>query len=130
MTLTNLFRLHAILAAIYGIGLLLAPQSIVGLLSPLPLNPVGTDIARLFGAALILVMFIAWGASYLMHWPSRWMVAGGLLVYTALGAVISTWGQLAGNWNLLGWSTIISYLIFVLGYGYFLFVKPDTPNPR
>jgi len=26
---------------------------------------------------------------------------------------------------VLGWSTIISYLIFVLGYGYFLFLKPE-----
>jgi hypothetical protein len=130
MNLTNLFRLHAILAAIYGFGLLLAPQSIVSLLSPLPLNPVGTDIARLFGAALILVMFIAWGGSHLTHWPSRRMVARGLLVYTTLGAIISIWGQLAGTWGALGWSTIVSYLIFVLGYGYFLFVKPDVRNPR
>lgn len=125
MTLTNLFRLHAILAAAYGLGLVLAPQFIVSLLSPFPLNPVGTDIARLLGAALILVMFIAWRASQLTDRPSRRMVAGGLFVYTALGAVISTWGQLAGTWSALGWSTIISYLIFVLGYGYFLFLKPE-----
>ena len=94
-------------------------------MSPFPLNPVGTDIARLFGAALILVMFIAWRASQLTDRPSRRMVAGGLLLYTTIGAVISTWGQLAGTWNVLGWSTIISYLIFVLGYGYFLFLKPE-----
>jgi len=65
MNLTNLLRLHAILAAIYGLGLVLAPEFIVSLLSPFPLNPVGADIARLFGAALILVMFVAWGASQL-----------------------------------------------------------------
>ena len=52
MNLTNLFRLHAILAAVYGLGIVLAPQFIVSLLSPFPLNPVGTDIARLFGGAL------------------------------------------------------------------------------
>jgi len=51
------------------------------------------------------------------------MIAGGLLLYTTIGAVISTWGQLAGTWSVLGWSTIISYLIFVLGDGYFLFLK-------
>ena len=89
-------------------------------------DAVGVErLARLFGAALILVMFVAWRASQLTDPPSRRMVAGGLLVYTTLGAVISSWGQLAGNWNVLGWSTIISYLIFVLGYGYFLFLKPE-----
>jgi len=102
MNLTNLFRLHAIFAAIYGLGLVLVPQFIVSLLSPFPLNPVGTDIARLFGAALILIMFIAWRVSYFTDRPSRRMVAGGLLLYTTIGAVISTWGQLAGNWNVLG----------------------------
>ena len=78
MNLTNLFRLHAILAAIYGLGLVLAPQFVIGLLSPFPLNPVGTDIARLFGAALILIMFIAWRVSHLTDRPSRRMVAGGI----------------------------------------------------
>jgi len=53
------------------------------------------------------------------------MVAGGLLLYTTIGAVICTLGQLAGTWSVLGWSIILSYLIFVLGYGHFLFLKPE-----
>jgi hypothetical protein len=53
------------------------------------------------------------------------MVASGLLIYTALGAIITAWGQLSGTWSALGWSSIISYLIFVLGYAYFLFFKPN-----
>jgi hypothetical protein len=125
MNLTHLFRLHAILAALYALGLVLAPQVIIGLLSPLPLNPVGTDIARLFGAALVLVAFIAWRASRLTDRSGRRMVASGLLIYTALGAIITAWGQLSGTWSALGWSSIISYLIFVLGYAYFLFFKPN-----
>lgn len=125
MNLTNLFRLHAILAALYALGLVLAPQVIIGLLSPLPLNPVGTDIARLFGAALVLVAFIAWRASRLTDRSGRRMVASGFLIYTGLGAIITTWGQVSGTWSALGWSSIISYLIFVLGYAYFLFFKPN-----
>jgi len=125
MNLTNLFRLHAILAALYAVGLIFAPQFLIGLLSPLPLNPVGTDISRLFGAALVLVTFITWGASRLADRPARRMIAGGLLVYSTLGVIITAWGQLAGTWSALGWSSIISYLIFILGYGYFLFVKPQ-----
>lgn len=125
MNLTNLFRLHAVLAAAYALLLLLAPQFIVGLLSPHLLNPVGTDLARLFGAALVLVTFIAWCASRFTDRPARRMIAGGLLVYTTLGAIIAVCGQLSGTWNALGWSTIISYLVFAIGYAYFLFVKPE-----
>ena len=125
MNLTNLFRLHAILAALYALGLLVAPHVLISLLSPLPLNAVGVDISRLFGAALVLVTFITWGASRLADRPARRMIAGGLFVYSTLGAIITAWGQLAGTWSALGWSSIISYLIFILGYGYFLFVKPQ-----
>ena len=55
MTLTNLFRLHAVLAAIYAVSLLLVPKVMVSLLSEKPSGIVGTDITRLFGAALVLV---------------------------------------------------------------------------
>ncbi len=126
MNLTNLFRLHAILAALYALGLILAPQAIIGLLSPNPLTSPGTDITRLFGAALVLVTLIAWGASRLADQPARRLIAGSLLVYTALGLIITLLGQLAGVWGPLGWSNIISYGIFVAGYAYFLFVKPDS----
>ena len=124
MNLTNLFRLHAILAALYAVGLILAPQFIIGLLSPLPLNAVGTDISRLFGAALVLVTLVTWGASRLTDRTARRIIAGGLLVYSILGGIITALGQFAGKWRALGWSSIISYLIFILGYGYFLFIKP------
>ena len=125
MNLTNLFRLHAILAALYALGLLVAPHVLISLLSPLPLNAVGVDISRLFGAALVLITFITWRASRLADRPARRMVAGGLLVYSILGAIITAGGQFAGTWSALGWSSIVSYLIFVLGYGYFLFLKPQ-----
>ena len=46
MNLTNLFCLHALLAALYAIALMLAPQLIVGLLSPLPLDPLSTIRAQ------------------------------------------------------------------------------------
>jgi hypothetical protein len=124
MTLTNLFRLHAILAGLYALGLVVVPQTIIGVLSPNPLTPLGIDITRLFGAALVLVTLIAWGASRLTDPVPRRLIAGGLLVYTALGLVITLLGQLAGRWGPLGWSSIVTYLIFVVGYGYFLFIKP------
>jgi hypothetical protein len=45
--------------------------------------------------------------------------------YSLLGVTITAWGQFAGTWNALGWSSIISYLIFALGYWYFLFFKSE-----
>lgn len=125
MNLTNLFRLHAVLAALYALGLVLMPRVIIGLLADEPLGNVGTDITRLFGAALVLVTLLSWGASRISDTRARRLIATGLLVYTTLGGVIALLGQLAGTWGVLGWSSIATYLIFVIGYGYFLFVKPE-----
>jgi hypothetical protein len=125
VTLTNLFRLHAILAALYAVGLLLAPVAIIGLLSPEPLGAVGADITRLLGAALVLIASLTWGASFLDSRPARQVIARALLMYTALGLLITIAGQLQGTWGPLGWSNVISYLIFVAGYAYFLFVRPE-----
>jgi len=124
MTLTNLFRLHAILAALYAIGLVLFPRTIIALLSSEPLGDVGAELTRLFGAALVMVTLLAWSASRMTDASARQVIATVLFVYVSLGAVISLVGQLAGIWGPLGWSNFGSYLIFVLGYGYFLYRKP------
>jgi len=120
MSLTCLLRLHAILAALYALGLLLVPQRTIGLLTSLPLNAATVDVARLFGAALVLVAFIACRASFLADRQCRRMIVSGLFIYATLGVAVATWGQISGTWNALGWSSVISYLVFVIGYGYFL----------
>ena len=125
MTLTNLFRLHTVLAAIYAIGLVLFPGVVIGLLSDEPLGSVGTDVTRLLGAALVLVTLLTWAASRMRDTAARRAIALSLFVYTTLGAVITLLGQFAGTWGALGWSSIVSYLIFVVGYGYFLWVRPE-----
>ena len=125
MTLTNLFRLHAVLAAIYAIGLVLFPGMVTGLLSDVPVGVVGMDITRLLGAAMVLIALLTWSASRMGNAAARRAIALGLFAYTTLGAVITLLGQFAGTWGALGWSSVVTYLIFVAGYGYFLWVRPE-----
>ena len=82
------------LAVLYALGLILAPHRIISLLSALPLNPVATDLARLFGAALVLITLVAWGASRLADPAARRMIAGGLFIYATLGTIITSWDSL------------------------------------
>ena len=125
MTLTNLFRLHALLATIYALSLVLAPKVVIGLLSNKPLGGVATDITRLFGAALVLIAIVTWTASRMSDTATRRTIALGLFVYTTLGLVITLPGQFKGTWGAFGWSSIVTYLIFVIGYGYFLLVRAE-----
>lgn len=125
MKLNTLFRFHAVLAFAYAVLLALLPKLTLSLLSPQTLNPVGLDITRIFGLAILFVGLMAWGASQLSDAAPRRMVARGLLIYTGLAAVIALMGQLAGNWGVLGWSNVVVYLAVAIGYAYFLFVKPE-----
>jgi hypothetical protein len=125
VNLSNFFRLHAIIAAVYALGLLLLPATIVGLLTPEPLGAAAIDIARLLGAAHVLIAALAWGASTLESRPARGVAARALLSYAVLGLVITAVGQVQGTWGPLGWSSVALYLLFVAGYGYFLFVRPE-----
>ena len=120
MKLTHLLRIHAYLAFAYAILLGLLPQFTVALLSSQPLNPLSTDITRIFGAAVLFVGLMAFGASKLKSSAERQMIVTGLFIYTGLGAIISLMSQLAGNWNMLGWSNFLVYFFIARGYALFL----------
>lgn len=125
MTLNRLLKLQAILAAIYAAGLVLVPRIVIGLLSDATLGDVGTATTRLFGAALILIALLTWDTSRLTDRRSRHVIIRALFIYVTAGAILTLAGQVAGTWNRLGWVNVGSYLIFVLGYGYYLFVRPE-----
>ena len=82
-------------------------------------------LTRLFGVALVLVTLLAWGAGLHTDRHLRRFVTTALFVYTTLGLLLTLIGQLNGTWKPLGWINVASYLIFVLGYGYCLFVRPE-----
>jgi hypothetical protein len=63
---------------------------------------------------------MAFGASKLKSSAERQMIVTGLFIYTGLGAIISLMSQLAGNWNMLGWSNFLVYFFIALGYALFL----------
>lgn len=127
--MTTLFRLHALLALLYGLGLLLAPRMTIDLFSATPLTPQGALITRLFGAALLLIAQLAWEASRREE-SFRRPIARGLFVYVSTGFVVTLIGQMTGIWKNSGWTNVLSYLIFVIGYGWFLRKAQNSSGPR
>jgi len=124
-SLTNVFRLHAILAGLYAILLIVFPIQAIQLLSDIVLSETAADITRLFGAAMVLITYLTWQTSTSNNPEIQQLVARTLFLYTTLGLIISLWGQIVGNWAITGWSNVGTYLIFVLGYGYFLFLHKE-----
>lgn len=122
MRLSTLFTLNAIVAALYGLAFLIVPGALASLYGA-ALGPGGVYVARLFGAVVLGYAVLSWFAKDAVESGARRAIVLGFLVAWALGLVAALTGQLTGAVNALGWSTVLIYLLFTLGYGYFLFVK-------
>jgi hypothetical protein len=58
------------------------------------------------------------------------LLALGCLIGFGVGAIALAWGQLAGVFNVLGWSMVATYVFFAGAYGVLYLKRPgslDTP---
>ena len=87
------------------------------------LSPLGLQISQLLGAAFLGFGIMRWTARDVE--PSQLLSALILaaLVEDAIGFAIVLKAQLAGLTNALGWSNVLLYGFFALGFGYFHFKK-------
>ena len=118
MKLNTLMMITALVALIFGLGFILAPQTSIGLYGN-ELNDVGQFVARYFGAALIGYAFLAW----LNRNSASRGVQAGFFAAMVLGLVVSVYDAFAGTHNGLVWLNVVIYLLLALGFGYFTFMK-------
>jgi hypothetical protein len=120
MKLNTLMIITAIVAIIFGLGFILAPQASIGLYGN-KLDAVGEFMARYFGAALLGYAFLAW----LTRNTASKGVQAGFFVAMVLGFVVALYDGIAGTHNGLVWLNVVIYLLLAIGFGYFAFMKKD-----
>jgi len=128
MKVGTLMVINAVVALVFGAAFVLVP----GLLVPLygvEATPGLKYTGQLFGAALIGFAVLTWAARKAGDSEARRAIVLAFLVSFAVGLVTSLVGQLGGVVNALGWSTVIIYLFFTLGYGYFQFARRSEQQP-
>ena len=125
MKLKTLLILGAIVNAIFGLAFLLVPEAVTSVYGN-TLSQGGIIFARLFGAAMLGFAALSWSARSAPESEARRSIVLGSFVYSALGFIVSLVSQLAGMVNALGWSTVVLFLLFALGFGYFQFMKPKV----
>ena len=117
MTFRTLLVIKAVVCLFFGILLLAVPGMLFGLLGG-TLNAGGLFTAREYGAALIGTLLLTWFAKGVRAADARRAILLDLLVYDAIGVVITCAAILSGVLNPLGWGIAVVYLFFAAGSAY------------
>ncbi len=131
MKLRNLFLVGAVVTLIFAAGLLLAPKTMLGIFglsvgATVRSNAVINLVAQLLGAALIVPGLLGWFAGSMQDSGARRSVAVSLLIFDLVGFGVSFFvGMLPKVMTAPGWVIVALFLLFTLGYAYFLFMRPS-----
>jgi hypothetical protein len=129
MTFRSLLIIKAVVCLFFGVFLLAAPGLLFGMLGA-SLNAGGMFTAREYGAAMIGTLFLTWLARNVRAADARRAVLLDLLVYDAIGFVLTLVAVLSGVLAALGWGIVVVYLFFTLGSAYVLLARrPPVPRP-
>ena len=133
MKLSALMIVNAIVAAVFGLGFVFAPGQVASYYSleagGLEVGGVLQIVVQLFGAALLTFAILTWVARNAPDSDARRAILLALFMGNGVGFVIAFIGQLSGDVNALGWSTVAIYLLLAIGFGYFRFVaKEELPQ--
>ena len=122
MKLNTLMIITAVLAATFGLAFLFVPRqvfSLYGVKETASLIYMG----QLFGVDLVTFAILAWLTKNAAESEARKAIVLALFIGFAVGFVFALLGQLKNVVNVLGWFTVVSYLLLAIGFGYFYFRK-------
>jgi len=121
MKLSTFISIHSILLFLFGLGFLLVPAWMLSIYDT-STNSTGLITARVFGIGNIQLSIIMWTSRNYVG--SKIMKTLVLLLFlgNALAFMLALQAQISGVFNVLGWTNVALYLLFAIGYGYFLVV--------
>jgi hypothetical protein len=125
MRLGTLLRLAGLLALAFGIGFLFAPARVLAMYG-VAAEPTVVLMARFFGSALVQLGLVFYLIRDVSDPTTRRGVVLGSFLGSLAGFVVSLTAQFWGLVNSFGWSTVAIYGVLLLGYGSFVFGRPQT----
>lgn len=126
MTAKAFLIIVAILTAIFGLGMVLAPGKCLATLGLTP--DVSGDVAgRIAGTALIGLAVGFWYArdadmSGMMSPAAKGVLYGGC-IFNILGVIVAIWATISGTMGPMGWVLAVIHLILAIGFIYFAEMK-------
>ena len=124
MKFGNLLLVNAVVALVYGIGLVLLPATLLAMYGVTP-GPAVNLASQLFGVELLHVGLICWFARNVSDGTAQRALIVASLIGQVIGLIVALMGTLSGVFNVVGWSAVAIYLLLGLGYAYLQFMKPS-----
>ena len=128
MDLKSLFQVNAVVALLYGIGLLVVPVSFLAMYG-IAVNPGNAVVGQLFGASLITIGLISWFAREAEAGVARHAIVQSLCWGNVIGGATCAFGTVTGAVGPMGWSSVGVYFLLGGAYAYFLYMKAEAPQP-
>jgi hypothetical protein len=125
MRLGTLLRLAGLLALAFGIGFLFAPARVLSM-NGVAAEPTVVLMARFFGSALVQLGLVFYLIRDVSDPTTRRGVVLGSFLGSLAGFVVSLTAQFWGLVNSFGWSSVAIYGLLLLGYGSFVFGRPQA----
>jgi hypothetical protein len=125
MRLGTLLRLAGLLALAFGIGFLFAPARVLSMYG-VAAEPTVVLMARFFGSALVQLGLVFYLIRDVSDPTTRRGVVLGSFLGSLAGFVVSLTAQFWGLVNSFGWSSVAIYGLLLLGYGSFVFGRPQA----
>jgi hypothetical protein len=125
MRLGTLLRLAGLLALAFGIGFLFAPARVLAMYG-VTAEPTAVLMGRFFGSALVQLGLVFYLIRDVSDPTTRRGVVLGSFLGSLAGFVVSLTAQFWGLLNSFGWSSVAIYGLLLLGYGSFVFGRPQA----
>ena len=121
MNQTMIMKCAAVVAALFGLILLFAPNALMAMYKAEMLNAAGIYNSMLSGTYLIALAVMNWTASTSPAGQARHVILG-TFVAMALGFAVALIRQLTpGAAPAMGWLNVVIFLVFTGLYGYLRF---------
>ena len=124
MKLSLLMLIGAIVTFLFGLGFILVPVWVMSNYG-VTLDVSGEFLGRYLGASFLGISALAWLARNAEASATRRAIVYALFLTSVLGFVVALFDVFTGVGNALVWSTVVIYLFFAAGFGYFAFLKKD-----
>ncbi len=128
MKLSILMTVNALVAVLFTVGTLFAPELMLELYGAKTINSELTLMTQFFGSGLFCYAVLTWFARNAGPSEARRAIILGLMASYFVGMIITGIGYFSAILNMFALLNIGLYVLFLLSYGYFLFASSETES--